>query len=94
MQLRRMRQMLTSHWRRVEQELRMLSALHGIGLIILSVTNPSESDLLLPARKRPEIDWQSANRLVEENKDFQNFVDLVANYYQTGRLRERDWHKP
>lgn len=78
---------------RVEQELRILSALHGIGVIILSPTNPSESDLLLPAQKRPEIDWQSVNRLVEENKDFQNFVDLVANYYQTGRLRERDWSR-
>lgn len=77
---------------RVEQELRILSALHGIGVILLSVTNPSESELLLPAQKRPEIDWQSVNRIVEENADFKDFIDLVSNYYQTGRVRSRDWN--
>lgn len=77
---------------RVEQELRMLSALHGIGVILLSVTNPSESELLLPAQKRPEIDWQSVNRIVEENADFKDFIDLVSNYYQTGRVRGKDWN--
>lgn len=77
---------------RVEQELRMLSALHGIGVILLSVSNPSESELLLPAKKRPEIDWQSVNRIVEENADFKDFIDLVSNYYQTGRVRSKDWN--
>lgn len=77
---------------RVEQELRMLSALHGIGVILLSVNNPSESELLLPAKKRPEIDWQSVNRIVEENADFKDFIDLVSNYYQTGRVRSKDWN--
>lgn len=77
---------------RVEQELRMLSALHGIGVILLSVNNPSESELLLPAKKRPEIDWQSVNRIVEENADFKDFTDLVSNYYQTGRVRSKDWN--
>ncbi|GIU51212.1 hypothetical protein TUM4438_40040 [Shewanella sairae] len=42
----------------LEQELRMLSTLHGIGGILLSVSNPLESELQLPAKKRPEIDWQ------------------------------------
>lgn len=77
---------------RVEQELRMLSALHGIGVILLSESNPSESELLLPAKKRPEIDWQSVNRIVEENADFKDFTDLVSNYYQTGRVRNKDWN--
>ena len=77
---------------RVEQELRMLSALHGIGVILLSESNPSESELLLPAKKRPEIDWQSVNRIVEENADFKDFIDLVSSYYQTGRIRSKDWN--
>lgn len=38
---------------RVEQELRMLSALHGIGVILLDPENPSESEILLPAQKKP-----------------------------------------
>lgn len=78
---------------KVELELRMLSALHGIGVILLCAENPSESELLLPALKRPEIDWQSVNRIVEENADFKNFIDLVSNYYQTGRIRNKDWNQ-
>ncbi|MEY4769052.1 MAG: hypothetical protein RL637_1691 [Pseudomonadota bacterium] len=76
----------------VEQELRMLSALHGIGVILLNPQNPCESEILLPAIARPEIDWQSVNRIVLENEDFKSFVELVSTYYQTGRIIG-DWNK-
>lgn len=77
----------------IEQELRMLSALHGIGVIILDTENPSESEIFLPAKSRPEIDWQSVNRIVVENDDFKDYIELVSTYYQTGRIRSRDWNK-
>ena len=77
----------------VEEELRMLSALHGIGVIILIPENPTESEILLPARRRAEVDWQSINRILIENKDFKNFIELVSIYYQTGRIRSQDWNR-
>ena len=77
----------------VEQELRMLSALHGIGVIILNPENPSESEMTLPARARAEVDWQSVNRIVVENSDFKDYIELVSTYYQTGRVRSRDWNR-
>jgi len=77
----------------VEQELRMLSALHGIGVILLNPENPSESEILLPARSRAEVDWQSVDRIVKENEDFKDFIELVSTYYQTGRIRSKDWNK-
>jgi hypothetical protein len=77
----------------IEQELRMLSALHGIGVIILDTENPSESEIFLPAKSRAEIDWQSVNRIVVENDDFKDYIELVSTYYQTGRIRSRDWNK-
>lgn len=76
-----------------EEELRMLSALHGIGVIILNTENPSESDILLPAHSRQDVDWRSANRIVVENSDFREFIELVSTYYQTGRVRNKDWSK-
>lgn len=76
----------------VEEELRMLSALHGIGVILLTPGNPIESEILLPARRRTEVDWQSINRIVNENSDFKNFIELVSIYYQTGRIRSQDWN--
>ncbi len=78
---------------KVEQELRMLSALHGVGVILLNPENPSESEMVLPAKARPEIDWQSVNRIVVENEDFKDYIELVSTYYQTGRIRSRDWNK-
>lgn len=76
----------------VEQELRMLSALHGIGVILLNPENPSESEMTLPARARAEVDWQSVNRIVVENPDFKDYIELVSTYYQTGRVRNQDWN--
>ena len=78
---------------KVTQELRMLSALHGIGLILLDSENPSESDIMLPATSRSDIDWQSVNRIVVENDDFKNYIELVSIYYQTGTIRGGDWNK-
>lgn len=77
----------------VEQELRMLSALHGIGVILLNPENPSESEMMLPAISRAEVDWQSVNRILVENADFKDYIELVSTYYQTGRVRARDWNK-
>lgn len=66
------------------KEMRLLYAIHGIGLIVLDSENPSESEILIPARERPAVDWNSANRLASENKDFLNFLKQVRRFYQTG----------
>jgi hypothetical protein len=76
------------------KELRMLFAAHGIGLIKLDADNPSESQVLIPARERGEIDWDTANRLATENKDFLEYVKLVKQFYQTGEARLADWDVP
>ncbi|TDN59404.1 COG2958 family protein [Scandinavium goeteborgense] len=79
--------------RGVERELQMLCALHGIGVILLNPQDPGNSQTLIPARERTSIDWQSVNRLVEENKDFKEFIDLVAEYHQTGKVHKALWNK-
>jgi hypothetical protein len=71
-----------------------ISSLHGIGVILLNPENPSESDMMLPSKTRPEVDWQSVNRILVENTDFKDYIELVSTYYQTGRVRARDWNKP
>lgn len=75
------------------KELRMLSASHGIGLIRLNMDNPADSEVLIPARERTDIDWDTANRLAEENKDFLSYVKLIRQFYQTGEARPKDWDK-
>ncbi|HFP9398618.1 TPA: COG2958 family protein [Klebsiella michiganensis] len=79
--------------RGVERELQMLCALHGIGVILLNPQDPSNSQTLIPARERTSIDWQSVNRLVIENKDFKEFIDLVSDYHQTGKVHKALWNR-
>lgn len=74
------------------KELRMLSSLHGIGFIRLDSENPSESQIMIPAKERNEIDWDITNRLTEENKDFLEYIKLIRQFYQTGELRHSDWN--
>ncbi|GAB2887104.1 COG2958 family protein [Microbulbifer echini] len=71
--------------------LRLLCAAHGIGLMLLDTENPAESQILIPARERAAIDWDIANRLAEENKDFLAYIKNIRHFYQTGDLRRSDW---
>ncbi|CAB3665260.1 hypothetical protein LMG1866_00774 [Achromobacter ruhlandii] len=76
------------------KELRLLFAAHGIGFIKLDLDNPVDSQVLIPARERDEIDWDMANRLATENRDFLDYVKLVKQFYQTGEARRVDWDLP
>lgn len=73
------------------KELRLLSAAHGIGVILLDTENPAESQVLIPARENGNIDWDMVNRLVEENSDFKQYITHIREFYQTGNLRDKDW---
>lgn len=76
----------------VEGELQMLSGLHGVGVIILNTQSLFDSQILIPARERNNIDWLSVNRITEENKDFESFIDQVGIYIQTGRVTKSLWN--
>lgn len=73
------------------KELRMLAALHGVGVIRLDADNPAESQILIPARERQEIDWANCNRLATENSDFQKVVTLLWEFHRTGNPRPSEW---
>lgn len=77
----------------VEAELQMLSGLHGVGVLLLNQQSLFDSQILIPARERTNIDWLSVNRIVEENSDFEAFIDQVGIYSQTGRLTKSLWNK-
>jgi|GEM_PF-5399585 uncharacterized protein len=66
----------------------------GQHFIKLDVDNPVDSQVLIPARERDEIDWDMANRLATENRDFLDYVKLIKQLYQTGEARLADWDVP
>ncbi|AMV13731.1 COG2958 family protein [Legionella pneumophila] len=73
------------------KELRMLASLHGIGFMRLDAENPSESQIIIPAKERTLVDWDTVNRLVEQNSDFQDYIKNIRQFYQTGEIRPTDW---
>lgn len=72
-------------------ELRILSSLHGIGFIKLNTENPAESQIQIPAKEKPQVDWDNVNRILEENSDFEEYIKFVRQFYQTGEIRKNDW---
>jgi hypothetical protein len=74
------------------EELRMLCALHGVGLMELETADPTESRILIPARQRLEVDWPSCDRLLKESADFFTFIEKVTERYQTKKLKANDWN--
>ena len=77
----------------VEPELQLLSSLHGIGVLLLDVEDLYNSQILIPAKEKADVDWLSANRIVAENIDFKNYIRQVSVYHRTAELIEDVWNK-
>jgi hypothetical protein len=75
------------------KELTMLAATHGIGVIQLDCTAPIESQVMIPARERPDVDWDMCNRLAEENTDFVAYIERVKHFHQTGKVSRIEWRQ-
>ncbi len=63
-------------------ELNLLANLHGIGVILLNVETETESEIIIPAKEK-EIDWNTTNRIAEQNPDFKKFIDTVEELLRT-----------
>lgn len=67
-------------------ELRRLNSAFGIGVIRLNLESIDESEILLPARVNNELDWNTINRLIEENKDFKELMKDVQDDLKIGKV--------
>lgn len=59
------------------EEMQRLNNSFGIGFIQLDSANIEQSCILIPAKIHEQIDWDSLDRLIEENPDVKNFVDSI-----------------
>lgn len=58
-------------------EFRRLNNAFGIGLIKLNIENIDDSGILFPSRINPELDWETVNRMADDNPSFKEFLDDV-----------------
>ena len=62
----------------LHEELRRLNNAFGIGIIRLDPINISQSEILFASKERNNLDWDTIERLAEENEDFRTFISDVA----------------
>lgn len=71
-------------------ELKRLSAAFGIGIISLDIADPDSSEILLPAKVKENVDWETANKLTI-NPDFSAFLKRVKNDISTREVRKEEY---
>ncbi len=74
-------------------EVRILANLHGIGFIELNAANYLESQILISAKEKAEVDWNTANRLADENNDFKGYIELIIDFHKSdkNKIKEHEW---
>ncbi|MEY3222619.1 MAG: hypothetical protein RLZZ203_1475 [Cyanobacteriota bacterium] len=68
-------------------ELERLSTSFGIGVIRLDIDDPDSSEVILPAKFRDLVDWETVNKLASINPDFSDFLKRVKKDIHCREIR-------
>jgi uncharacterized protein len=68
-------------------ELRRLNNAFGIGIVQLNIESPDESEILFQSHVKPELDWSTIDRLVEENPNFKQFMEDIEEDIQLRKIK-------
>ena len=74
-------------------ELERLSTSFGIGIIHLDLQDIDSSLVLFPAKHKEKLDWDTMNKLVEQNKDFAKFIQDVKIDFESKRIHKSEYDK-
>lgn len=74
-------------------ELKRLSVAFGIGIIKLDINEPDDSVTIYPARYKTELDWDTVNKLIEENPDFKEFISDINACITSNRIYDTAYDK-
>lgn len=72
-----------------KDEVRRLNNAFGIGIIKLNPENVFESEIIFPSKINQEIDWDTVNRLANENSDFSDFLKLITEDCKLGKVKSQ-----
>ncbi len=73
-------------------ELKRLSSSFNIGVIRLDTTDPEGGEILLPARFKENLDWDTMNKLAM-NKDFKDFLARVQKDLENNEVYKEQYDK-
>ncbi|MDF2552388.1 MAG: hypothetical protein K0R77_1663 [Chryseobacterium sp.] len=74
------------------KELERLSLSFGIGVIELNTDDPHSSELIIPAKHKKDLDFETINKLAM-NSDFKDFLETVQIDYTSGKIHNKEYDK-
>ena len=72
-------------------ELKRLAASFGIGIIHLDPTDIDGSSILYPAKVKEFLNWETINKLCEQNADFEKFLQDVKIDFEGKRIHRSEY---
>ena len=72
-------------------ELQRLTLSFRIGIIQLDPTDIDGSQILYPAHSRESLDWETINKLCEQNPDFDKFLQDVKIDFESKRIHRPEY---
>lgn len=72
-------------------ELQRLASAFGIGVMHLDLTDIDASEVVFPARQKDRLDWDTTNKLCEQNGDFKKFLKHVKIDFQSKTLHKSEY---
>lgn len=72
-------------------ELERLAASFGIGIIQLDLQDLDASSVLYPAKVKDYLDWETINKLCDQNPDFRKFVEDVRIDFDSKRIHRSEY---
>lgn len=73
------------------RELKRLNNSFGIGVIKLNPEEIDESKILFSSKKsKEELDWETIDNLLKNNKDFKDFMELIETDITAGKVTNKD----
>ena len=75
------------------EEINRLNSSFGIGIILLDINNPDSSETILNAKPKEYLDWESINKLAEENPDFREFLKTIKIDMSSKKIHKEEYDK-
>jgi uncharacterized protein len=72
-------------------ELERLASSFGIGIIKLDLQDINASQVLYPAKIRTALDWETINKLCDQNPDFRKFIEDVKIDFDSKRIHRGEY---
>ncbi len=74
-------------------ELERLSNSFGIGIICLDLLDFDASTILFPAKTKDNLDWETMNKLCEQNENFEKFIQDVKIDFESKKIHFSEYDK-